>query len=789
MGYSIGIDLGTTNSVGAHTTDGRNPIVITTRERGRATPSVVARQVQGDVLVGAPAIRYAMRDPINVVSSIKRLMGRRYDDEEVGLVRQHVNYRIVPANGAGSPACVMLGEQRYSPIEISALVLESIKKDAELALGGEVTHAVITVPAYFDDSQREATRQAGGRAGLKVKRIIDEPTAAAYAYGMGLNPDEGKTILVYDLGGGTFDISVIFISDGIPTVENIEGDVWLGGDRFDHAIMDYVIDELQKEYPGTAKDLRADPEFMLKLKLEAETAKKNLNQAHSTDIVMWGQMKGRIDVNVTIAQAEFERRIRKDIENSMVLVDRALAVPNFTPADIDHVLLVGGSTALPLVRTLLVQKFGAEKIRATVDPMECVALGAAILASRTENKYCVKNHENEPDAKVCAAPNCGLDISDAEPQVKCPHCGGLHSATEPVCQKTGLALVADGGGMTSKHYGIGTVTGKFEVIVEKGTHYPTTEPIFKEFRTVADAQERIVFPIYQGFEEEAAKNELQMEIVIPESGEIPADKRVPAGTPLDIGFSIDRNGQLTVEVRGKGALSWLKHGSLVYAWDTNRRPKPLDGGGSDTVGPTCPRCQHANKPGVRTCSECGEAIAKRGPDGPQDPEWKRELMFPLAMARAAVNEYAWALKPDQTEEISKVVQRAERALKANDEATCRLVKSELEDVVAKHCGKFNDLLIATCIYNGGIGRLDQKQRLGSLLQEFKRRFLAGEDQNSAGMQELRNVKIAGILEEILGGLGQGALVPCQGCHKEIPKPTKSNPKCPKCGYNHFGVSR
>jgi hypothetical protein len=215
----------------------------------------------------------------------------------------------------------------------------------------------------------------------------------------------------------------------------------------------------------------------------------------------------------------------------------------------------------------------------------------------------------------------------------------------------------------------------------------------------------------------------------------------------------------------------------------------LDGGGSDTVGPTCPRCQHANKPGVRTCSECGEAIAKRGPDGPQDPEWKRELMFPLAMARAAVNEYAWALKPDQTEEISKVVQRAERALKANDEATCRLVKSELEDVVAKHCGKFNDLLIATCIYNGGIGRLDQKQRLGSLLQEFKRRFLAGEDQNSAGMQELRNVKIAGILEEILGGLGQGALVPCQGCHKEIPKPTKSNPKCPKCGYNHFGVSR
>src|ERR1017187_5394153 len=284
MAARIGIDLGTTNCVCAYTFPGGKTKVLANREMGTLTPSVVARHKDGSLLVGTTAVRTARTDPQNVIFSIKRLMGRRYHDKEVEAVQRHVSYRIVPPkNGGTDMAHVMIGDKLYSPIEVSALILEKIKKDAELALGELVTHAVITVPAYFDDNQREATRQAGGLAGLKVMRIIDEPTAAAYAFGVDLENSDAKAIVVYDLGGGTFDISVIFIGAGVPTVESIGGDIWLGGDRFDNYIIDFVL----QKYPAYNAELRKDAGFMLELKQQSEQAKKDLaGNAPTTDITI-----------------------------------------------------------------------------------------------------------------------------------------------------------------------------------------------------------------------------------------------------------------------------------------------------------------------------------------------------------------------------------------------------------------------------------------------------------------------------------------------------------------------
>jgi len=785
MDDSIGIDLGTTNSAGAFAQRGANPQVIPTKEKKRLTPSVVARHHrEGTLLVGDYAIRTAQADPVNAIFSIKRLMGRRYSDPEVEKVKRHVSYKIVCPDGARDQAYVTLGEKSYSPIEISALILEKIKSDAEAALGHPVTHAVITVPAYFDDNQREATRQAGCRAGFKVKRIIDEPTAAACAFGLTLDTSTTKTIIVYDLGGGTFDISIISIAEGIPLVDHIEGDCWLGGDRFDNMIMDYVISQVESRNPGIERELRADPEFMWKLKLNSEDAKKALGGSPSTDIVMYGMLKGKIDVDVQLKAADFESWIRKDIEGSIELMEKAMAGPGLTPADIDNVLLVGGSTALPLVRRLLIQKFSEEKIKAYVDPMECVALGAAVLACRTEKKICPVKFcecENEPDAKKCAK---GHDIADVEPGVKCPHCGDMHMRDEVVCPKTGKPMIGSTGDKTAKPYGIEVEGGKFEIIVPKSTRYPTAEPIFREFKTVVDAQEQIVIPVYQGFDEVAGKNEKQAEIILPEEGLIPEDKRVPQGTPLDIGFKIDENGTLEIVVKGKGALKWLNFCKLLRPWDVGPVRQPR-GDGADTVPPTiaCPRCAHQNKRGASVCEQCGEVLSSgggKGPGGPALPPWKSELTYYVNLSHIAINEYSWTLDATKTQHLRKVMERAQGALDRNDEAAGLMIKPELESAFQQDCGFIQDLVVGTLVYRARIGSLDKNQQLGNLLEEFKQRVQRGEDQSGPTLTNLRG-KVNELVQEIISGLGDQNQVECKKCHKKRP-PISIDPKCPHCGF-------
>jgi len=562
----IGIDFGYSNVRAAIAREGASPQVILTKEKKRLTPAVVARHHRdGTLVVGDQAICIAPADPINAIFSIKSLIGRCYGDPEVEKIKKQVSYRIVCPDGARGQAYVMLGEKSYSPIEISALILEKIKSDAEAALGHPVTHAVITVPAYFHDLQHYAAYQAACLAGFKVKRKIAEPTAVAYAYGLTRDASTTKTIIVYDLGGSTFDISIMSIVEGIPFMDYIEGDVWLGGDRFDHMIVDYVISQVEVENPGIERELRADPEFMWRLKREAEEAKKVLSRLPSADIVMCGVLKDKIDVDVQLRAADFESWIWKDIVGSIALTDKTIAEAGLTTADIDNVLLVGGSTAIPLVRRLLIERYGEEKVKAYIDPMECVALGAAVLACSTEKEICpVKNcqSESEPDAKNCPK---GHDISVVDPGIKCPRCGDIHDREEIVYPKTGKPLAGSDMQRIAKPYGIEVEGGKFVIIVPKDTRYPTSEPIFKEFRTADDAQELSVIPIYQGFDEIAEKNERQAEIWIQISPE------APRGTPFDIGFSIDENGTLKVIVRGREPLKRRLLWKLVRPWHIGER--------------------------------------------------------------------------------------------------------------------------------------------------------------------------------------------------------------------------
>lgn len=789
MGVSIGIDLGTTNSVAAYTNARTHPFVIPTQERDRETPSVVSRNpADGRLLVGSIAVNNAIHDPRNFIHSIKRLIGRFYFsdpyfhiDPEIGKLLGSVGYKIVPQEitGHDASALVVIGEREYWPEEIAALILEKIKVDAEAALGQEVTHAVITVPAYFHDGQRWAMRRAGELAGLKVTRIIDEPVAATYAFGMDLDPSASKTVIVYDLGGSHFDVSIVWVSEGIPTVEHIEGDNWLGGDNFDSMIIDYVLSQMS---PGLRDELRHDPVSMWDLKQKAEEAKRDLGQAMATDITMYGALKGKVDVDVTIHRADFESWIRTEIEGSVALVEKAMDGPGFKPDDIDHVLLVGGSTAIPLVRRLLAQKFGQEKITAIVDPMECVALGAAIQAARTLKKICVIktcNFENELDAASCG--KCGANIGEAEAMVKCNFCGHPNDKQAFVCQGCGKNLIAAEGGVTAKPYGIGVEGDRFQIIVPKGTRYPTSEPMFREFKTVADFQERIVFPIFQGFEEVASKNELQCEIVLPEKEVIPEDKRVRKGTPLDIGFSIDENGILTVEVRGKGELAWLQFADVVRPWEGPRL------GDTEPEDVPCPRCNHRNRRGATACQECGEALTPRG-GGEQVPEWKQGLYLPLALAQAAIHDCNWAIQPAQIRDLQSVADRVRRALDTEDEATGRLIKPELDRILDDACRGIYDLVEASWVFRAGIGALDQNRKLGAMLEEYKQRFLRGEDPRSPAMEELRFEKIKRLMQEIIEGLGDRDKVECKNCHQLIPPPTPSRRTCPNCGSDQLGVT-
>lgn len=487
MGKAIGIDLGTTNSVVSVVQAGE-PVVIPNQEGTRTTPSVVAFTEKGERLVGQIAKRQSITNPENTIFSIKRLMGRKYNSPQVEHAKKRLPYKIVEApNG---DAHVEIRGKQYSPPEISAMILQKLKQAAEDYLGEPVSDAVVTVPAYFDDSQRQATKDAGRIAGLNVLRIINEPTAASLAYGMDKKKEE--KIAVYDLGGGTFDISILEIGEGVIEVKSTNGNTYLGGDDFDLRIMDWMVEEFRKDQ---GIDLKSDKMALQRLKEAAEKAKVELSNAMETEInlpFITADATGPKHLLMKLSRAKLEQLVGDLIENSIGPCKNALSDANLSPSNIDEVLLVGGQTRTPKV-VQAVQSFFGKEPNKTVNPDEVVAVGAAIQAAVLKGEV----------KEVLL-----LDVSP-------------------------LSL------------GIETLGGIFTKIIERNTTIPTKKS--QIFSTATDNQPAVSIKICQGEREMATDNKLlgNFELL----GIPPAPRGIPQ---IEVTFDIDANGILHVAAKDLG---------------------------------------------------------------------------------------------------------------------------------------------------------------------------------------------------------------------------------------------
>jgi molecular chaperone DnaK len=489
MAKIIGIDLGTTNSVVAVMEAGE-PTVIPSAEGGRTVPSVVAFTKTGERLVGQLAKRQAITNPANTVYSIKRFMGRRWDDPEVQRSKDLVPYKVEKDPKSDGIRVVLADGKSYTPPEISAMILQKLKTDAEAYTGEKITDAVITVPAYFDDTQRQATKDAGRIAGLDVKRIINEPTASALAYGLDKKKDE--KIAVYDLGGGTFDISILELGDGVFEVKATNGDTHLGGDDFDQRVIDWLLAEFKKEQ---GIDLSKDQQAMQRLKEAAERAKIELSSTLQSEInlpYITADQTGPKHLVTTLSRAKLESLVSDLVDKTKEPVRQALKDAGLQPSEVDEVILVGGQTRMPAVAEAVKALFGGKEPHKGVNPDEVVAIGAAIQAGVL-----------------------GGEVKDV--------------------------LLLD---VTPLSLGIETLGGVMTRLIDRNTTIPTSKS--QTFSTAADSQTQVEIHVLQGERDMASNNKTLGRFIL--DGIPPAPRGIPQ---IEVGFDIDANGILDVKAKDK----------------------------------------------------------------------------------------------------------------------------------------------------------------------------------------------------------------------------------------------
>ena len=486
MSKVIGIDLGTTNSCVSFM-DGKDPKVIENAEGSRTTPSMVAFADEGERLVGQAAKRQAVTNPENTLFAIKRLIGRRHDDDNAKKFAELMPYQVVP--GENGDAWVEANSEKYSPSQVSSFTLRKLKEDAESFLGGSVEQAVITVPAYFNDAQRQATKDAGKIAGLEVLRIINEPTAAALAYGF--DKKNNGTIAVYDLGGGTFDVSILEIGDGVFEVKSTNGDTFLGGEDFDHRIIDYLAEEFKKD---NAIDLRSDKLALQRLKEAAEKAKMELSSSMQTEVnlpFVTADQSGPKHLNIKLTRAKLEALVEDLVSRTVEPCKAALKDAGLSAGEVDEVIMVGGMTRMPKIIETVQNFFGKEPHRG-VNPDEVVAMGAGIQAGVLQG-----------------------DVKDV--------------------------LLLD---VTPLSLGIETLGGVFTRLIDRNTTIPTKKS--QVFSTADDNQSAVTIKVYQGEREMAADNKVLGEFNL--EGIPPAPRGVPQ---IEVTFDIDANGIVNVSAKDK----------------------------------------------------------------------------------------------------------------------------------------------------------------------------------------------------------------------------------------------
>jgi molecular chaperone DnaK len=690
MGCTIGIDLGTTNT--AFAVMDPKPMVVDSKEGRSQIRSIVSqKKLKGrndgrdvEMLVGDRAENnweIAARDTIY---SVKRLMGRGVADPEVQKIQKVVQYGIVqPSNGTKESVRVLIGGKEYSPVEVSAMILKKVKEDAEFRIKKEVTHAVITVPAYFSQIQREATRRAGLKAGLKVIKVLDEPTAAAIAYGVEFpGTSDVKYLLVYDLGGETFDISLLMWGGNVFAPLSLQGDMWLGGDNFDQIIIDKATRYIHEEY---GIDPRGDARFMVSLRMKARQVKEQLSGARSADLLIAGQLRDAegdlIDVEMEFLRDDFETWISPLIDKSLQYTDLAIKEAGLEPEQIHFILVVGNATSTPLVHRKLEAKFGKEKILRNIHPKHCVALGAAIVAARIGEQL------------ICQAPN------PSDPKRECGH---INRAGATACERCGnpLGIEEEGketsidisipqGGIAPFHYGTQTAGDEFNVFIRKSDPYPTVTPITQTFYTTKPNQRMISIPVFGGEHlDKASRNEKQGEAF----AILPPGR--PRETPVRITMWLDSDGIF-------GLSAYLEDGLDLKPWiiqgDADHRAlEELENADRMMAGKGQSISEQKIDLIEKKKEEFFEKLQKQDYGGAREsvdrmieviddsqPEIDKLLENQIAYSEFIAREYGWALGADATYQLNKKVEEAKGALASNDREEMQNSLSELQIATEK----------------------------------------------------------------------------------------------------------